>query len=59
MIDNLIDFISKDVQKYTAGNRLLFIDIEKAGLIAEADCLTVNEKHTQLEMPRSVHRKVL
>lgn len=49
MIGNLIDFISKDVQKYMAENGLLFTDLEKAGLISEADCLTVNEKHTRLE----------
>ena len=50
MTDNLMDFISKDVQKHMTDNRLLFNDIEKAGLIVEADCITVNEKHTRLEV---------
>lgn len=48
MTDNLIDFISKDVQKYMVDNGLLFTDFEKAVLIYNS-CLTVNEKHARLE----------
>lgn len=48
MTGNLIDFISKDVQKYMAENGLLFTDFEKAALIYNS-ALTVNEKHTRLE----------
>lgn len=44
-----MDFISKDVRKHMADNKFSFTDFEKAGLISEADCLTVNEKHMRLE----------
>lgn len=48
MAVNLLDFISKDVQKYMTENDLEFIDFEKAVLIYNSD-LTVNEKHVRLE----------
>lgn len=44
----MLDFISKDVQKYMAENGLTFTDFEKAALIYNSD-LAVNEKHTRLE----------
>ncbi|MCH5205974.1 MAG: hypothetical protein J1F09_03405 [Oscillospiraceae bacterium] len=44
----MLDFISKDVQKYMTENGLEFTDFEKAALIYNSD-LTVNEKHARLE----------
>lgn len=48
MTDNLVDFISKDVQEYMAENGLEFKDFEKAALIYNSD-LTVNERNARLE----------